>query len=189
MRATPYHLDLARHCFAIAGGVLPGLAPAMDDSFAPVSQLMQIYQDIYELDPWPAIIMQPHMFDLYEGNTSVYYSLQYPTAVRLAVKATARDSVINDIFHLGLLINKYSQALQMQDYQIHATSLGVIPDRVAFRYYHSSVPELGAVTLCTDIPNHDPNFKSLSQGNFPRNSRFFTGCVQIQPRCHVSGDT
>lgn len=180
IRQSPYHMDLARHCLAISAGVLPGFAPAVDDSFAPVSALQTIYREIYGLDHWSPVMMQAATYDLYGQSNPVYYSLQYPTAVRLAVKPTQRESVINDIFHLSILMNQYAKALKENQYQIDATSLSEIPKRVTFTYYHSMETEFRSVSLCTEMYKSDSRFIIDDPNQFPRSSRFFTGCVQIK---------
>lgn len=188
IRKSPYHMDLARHCLAIAAGVLPGFEPAVDDRFAPVSALQDIYRDIYGLEQWSPVMMQAAQYDLYGSPEPIYYSLQYPTAVRLAVKPTQRESVINDVFHLALLLNQYTKALKEKHYQIDATSLSDIAKRTQFSYYHSMETEFQSIALSTDILKTDPRFKQADPNRFPRTSQFFTGCVQVKNIWPVSGD-
>jgi len=59
-----YVADTVKHLFSISAGAIPGMAPALDDTCAPISELQRIFKDIYRLDQYLPIILQSIFFSL-----------------------------------------------------------------------------------------------------------------------------
>lgn len=181
MTSSPYHMDVARHIFAIAAGVLPGFKPVTDDQMGPFATIKSIYEEHYGSAEWAPLMMQPAMFSFYEKTESVYYSLRYPSAIRLAVKPSERDSIISDTYLIARLIDKYKAELANNEYEIKESTLNDIPSNVNFTYFHTKQNDYRCVGLSDAILSQDPRFLSQidHENKFPKTSAFFTGCIKI----------
>lgn len=176
---TPCHYftDVAKHLLAIGTGVLPGFVPADNDDLAPVAQLQGIYRDVYGLDEWAPVIMQPQMFDMQQPQQSVYYSLQYPSSILHSIKSKTRSSVLGDTFGIAMLLDKYCRELRDGNYHVDKTPLKSLAEKVGYEYFHTDESDYNIVRVNTDLIDIDPRFNLGDQ--FPKNSVFFRGCVRI----------
>lgn len=181
IKLNSYHADLVKHLFVITSGEFPGFEPAIDDAFAPIKRLQEIYLDIYGLKPWSPIIMQPAFFSLYTPCNPVYYSLQVQTAIGLSAKSSERASLIFDTHMIASLLNKYVNNLQTTNLPIENTPLPDLANIVKYNFFHSEPEDYPNIRSSQEIYKEDHTITTLDNSSleFPKNSPFFNGCVRI----------
>lgn len=178
IRSSVYHRDIARHVLIIASGILPGFAPAQSSESLPLRGLQQAYQDVYGLTPWAPVIMQPQLVST-ENKLPVYYALQYPSAIEIANKSTSRTSLLTDTFLIASLLKRYAQEFVTPDVILDKDFCQTICASVDFAYYHAEENDYNIIQALDRLPASDTRFHG--SGEFPRNSAFFKGCIQILP--------
>lgn len=180
---NPYHVDIVKHLLAIGVGALPGFSPATNNNLGPMELLQKVYTDVYRLPEWSPIIMQPQSYDMRSPERPVYYSLQYPSAIELSPSSNKRSSVIEDTYMSCSLLEKYLQDLASGNFDIDSTTLHEITQLVKFDFYHSDTRNYSKIKDNKLIPKTDKTFLDISykhnNGEFPQNSTFLKGCVQI----------
>ncbi len=182
IRPSPYVVNVVKHLLAIGIGALPGYAPALDDSQAPIKALQDIFVQDYNIK-YPPIIMQPHIFSLYEQTRPVYYSLQFPAMLEFSLKSSTKSTAISDLYDVSMLIDKYLHDLQAERFNIESSPLHYLAEHVQYSYYHSKPSKFRNIVDSGIIANEDPafmrDFASLDLEGFPKNSKFFNGCIRI----------
>lgn len=183
----PAHIiDHVKHILSVAAGALPGFAPAMDNSLAPIHALQKIYRDIYDLKTHPPIIMQPEMFNAFNKSLPVYLSFQLSTAIDLSPKANEKNTAISDLFSTQLLLKKYIHELK-QEQGLEAepqVPLGCIADLVSIDFFHDERQQYKSIKAASEIPIHDQRFNITTSSTkyditFPTSSTFVRGCIKI----------
>ena len=184
IKPNPYVADTVKHLLSIAAGAIPGMAPATDDSSAPISGLQRVFKDIYNLENYLPIILQSKVFSLYEPCSPIYYSLQYPTTLEFSSKLSDNTSALSDLYDVKSLLEKYLHSLRTGGLNIEHTPLADIPRLVRFDYFHSDNNEgkYRDIQPTQNIPLGDACFasiKGMKQAAFPLQSTFVRGCIRI----------
>jgi hypothetical protein len=180
LRLDPYIADATSHLVAISLGAASGFAPAMNDDNGPISRLQTIFRDIYQLDLYEPIIMQPTFLNWQDAESSVYYSLNYPTTTGFSPRSRRLTNKIIDLAEIRHVINHYLAGMEGDRLQLSATPLGELRKRVNFEYFHSENVRSEGIQSTADIPVVDRNFSVKgSAAAFPRDSPFINGCVRI----------
>jgi hypothetical protein len=183
-KPNPFVVSTAKHLLAISTGEAPGFAPALDDSYAPISMMQKIFTEIYNLNYIPTII-QPCQFDISNrNNRPVYYSLRYPTATEFGQKSRERDDLTTDLFEIRGVLNNYLRAIASDSFNLDETPFYLASKNIAFDYFHSEIDptKYSEIKTADEIPRQDDSFKAsepFKQLKFPSNSIFFNGCIRI----------
>ena len=177
-KLDPYIVDTAKHLLAVGAGYLPGFSSAKDDSVAPIKEIQKIYTEIYKLKQSP-VIMQPAYFSS-SNDRPVYYSLEYPSTTVFPPRKREDHSKIRDLYLLKSLINKYLYALEHYSLNIEHTAYHRLPSEVKYNYVHNAKGYTEIMDINSIIENDKHFAKSITGKNFPVNSSFLNGCVQIK---------
>jgi hypothetical protein len=183
IKASAYIADTVKHILTVALGAVPGFQPALDSTLAPIRGIQDAYINHYELKSYHPIIMQPASLSLQNNKDTVYYSLQYPSALELAPKASERSSTISDLYDVRALMTKYLKEIHSNRWKTSLTPLYELAKRIELQYYHSNVDLYTGMLSGTQMIDNDPNFAAASQGfgsrEFPKTSSFIKGAIAI----------
>ncbi|MCL5260438.1 MAG: hypothetical protein M1561_01970 [Gammaproteobacteria bacterium] len=180
LKPDPLLVDIVEHLLAMAIGVYPGFAPAIDNFVAPVSEFQGILTDIYKLEKYAPIIMQPTYFTP-SNNRPIYYSLGYSTAFNFSPKARQLATKRSDLVNIIHIQNKYLNVLAEDKLNTKNTPIGNIPDLIQYDYFHNNPYLSAGIRDSKEIPLEDPTFMQCADANmhFPANSPFCRGCIRI----------
>jgi len=185
IKPSSYIADTVKHLFSIGIGALPGFAPAIDNTAAPIIDIQNAYLDIYNLKDYNPTIMQPQMFiSDAENNRPVYYSLQFHTAIEFSLKSRERTSITTDLYEIMSLLNKYSSEVLHEQYNIDATPFYTLAKSTSFDFFHSDTKLYPSLIHSREIPKEDPSFNfcagKMIEGDFPETTTFVRGCIRIK---------
>ncbi|PIQ42730.1 MAG: hypothetical protein COV52_06455 [Gammaproteobacteria bacterium CG11_big_fil_rev_8_21_14_0_20_46_22] len=184
IKSSAHIINTVQHLIIMAAGFMPGFAPALDDSAAPVSSLQQVYLDIYNLRNYAPILMQPHCLSFEDNARPVYYSLHYPTAGTFSPKSSGHSSTISDLYEVKMIMDKYLMEMRSGNIHLSDTLIAKTAEAAAFSFFHSDTEMYHDVKPSEDIPKEDPSFKQATPKNtisdeFPNNSSFVRGCIRV----------
>lgn len=184
IKPNPYISDTVKHLLKIGVGAIPGMAPAIDEMGAPIRRLQEIFLDIYGLEDYGPIIMQPAYFNLYNDTRPVYYSLQYPNLLEFSPKGRENPSAIQELCEVRSLLAKYLEEICSGILNLDGIPLYDLTEKVKFNFFHSDSGPYYNINNSTEIPKDDPSFSKLlcsekQNLRFPFNSSFVRGCVRI----------
>ena len=183
IKPNPYTADTVKHLLSIAAGAIPGIAPAIDDSAAPIAALQKVFKEVYQLENYLPIILQSKFFSLYEPCQPIYYSLQYPTTLEFSSKLSDNTSALSDLYDVKALMGKYAHSLLSGKLNIDHTPLADINRLVKFDYFHSDNDgKYRDIQSTEKIPKEDVNFskiRGMETAAFPTQSTFVRGCVRL----------
>lgn len=189
-KPNAYIADTAKHIMALAVGGLPGMAPAIDNSMAPIKGLQDVYLNVYQLENYVPTIIQPLTFNMKESNSRpVYYSLRFPTPIEFAPKIRNRTSIITELYETKSLLNKYLDEILQGNLNIVGTPEYDSVSKVAFDFFHNNNVNYSGIRHSEDVVKEDKTFTlDLSGGkniDFPSTCTFLKGCVRISRRSPV----
>lgn len=183
IKPCPQVADIAYHLLAMSVGAVPGFRPLLDNTAAPVSEFMQIFESIYG-SRYAPLIMGPGYFSVFEPQTHpIYYSSHYPTAIKLSPKSSSRSSMMTDLYNVRSLMNKYLQSIQQGDLKIAGTVLYEAAKRVKFTFCHYVADEETKMVPVNAVIQQDLAFqqalRQCKTKDLPKTAPFLNGCVQI----------
>lgn len=184
IRPSPYISDTVKYLLAIGVGAVPGFAPAIDNSVAPISNLQRAYLEVYNLKEYAPIIMQPCFFSASEKSyRPVYYSLPFPNAIDFSLKNRTRTSLITDLYEVMSLLSKYVSELASGKLNIKSTPLDQLIKSVSYEFFHNNVENYRGMIESYEMPKEDNTFLEILDvcrgKKFPEMSTFVKGCVRI----------
>jgi hypothetical protein len=183
LKPDPYLADTVKHLLAISIGVFPGFAPALDDSLAPIKYFQKIFTDVYQLDDYAPIIMQPAYFSMNKAEHPVYYFLQYPTTFCFSPKARKFAKNIKDLEDIKHILNKYLAEISAGELNLKETLIAKIPQAVKYDFFHSTGRVSLGIKSSKEMMEEDPVFskiiKKFSGKQFPTASKIFMGSIRI----------
>lgn len=186
IKVDPYHVDTLYHLYKIAVGLVPGFAPASDETYLPRAFLQRIFVEIYGLEYYPTLL-HPSNFDLNDPLAlSVYYSRQYPTTFASSPETRKVASIVYGLGELQYLFEETRAGLDLLTPNLsNAVWLG-IGKNVDFQVYHSHKNQQKNVQLSRDLPNLDTRFgqagcvQQLKGLDFCEDGAFMRGCISIR---------
>ena len=185
MKPSAYIADLAKHLIAVGVGALPGFGLAQDDSLGPFSRIQQAYTDVYRMQDYPPLIMEPDYFSLENGN-SVYTSLQFLSAMDLSPKSNDRSSTVADLYAVQSLLKKYLRGVTEDSYNMKGTRMYEMAKSVSYEFYHSNSGDYPHILNTSAIPKRDANVANLMKKypgmSFPDMGSFLRGCVRMSTK-------
>jgi hypothetical protein len=183
LKPNPYIADTVRHLLSMGVGAYPGFAPTIDNSAGPISRLQEIFCDIYQLDRYQPIIMQPAYFSVLEPCRPIYYSLEYPTTLNFSPKSRKRVTKMINLVELHYVLNKYLVEISSNSLNTHGSVLGSLSKKTCYDFYHSEARNESGIHPSREIPSGDPTFaqsvKKYPDREFPENSPFLRGCIRL----------
>lgn len=160
-----------KQLYLIAENIFPGMvfAKQKEDWAAPVNLITHIYQDIYQLKHYDPLITHANHI---EHSNPVYYSLRYPNYFESHIPMKSTPRLAEEISMLANIIG-------MIKYTKH---FNIKPE---FNFYHfgkeNTPPVYSADHLIKSNPDLNQFIKNKKSGaEFPVNSTFFHGCVEIK---------
>lgn len=187
MLHNPYVSQKAKYILGVATGELPAFAPAVDDSFAPISDIQKIYTDIYDLKDNAPIILQPTFFDISNdiSNNSlnknpVYYSLNHPITLFPAGRQNEHSviSTLNDTAHL---LKRYLKNMSEQQDELHLEHFDRLIYDIEFDFYHSAKSSYSFIKNVKNISDLDKRWV-MGDKLIASHAPFLQGCIQIMPK-------
>ncbi len=187
IKPKPFIDHLVRHILTVGVGALPGFAPAIDDSLAPIARLQEIYMDIYQLQTHQPLIMQPTYCSLISKKSQpIYLSMQHPTALEMTPRLSTRLSAIEDLHEINDLLSIYLQALQENQLNINTSLLHLSAQKNQYDFFHALAESDHLIQASAKIPKEDSAFLAKNSAyfgrSFPADSLFFKGCIRIKER-------
>lgn len=183
LKPDPYLADTVKHLLAISIGVFPGFAPALDDALAPINYFQKIFTDVYGLDNYAPIIMQPNYFSMYKASNPVYYFLQYPTTFCFSPKSSKFAKNIRDLEDIRLILKKYLQEIDSEKLNLKGTAIAEIPKLIKYDFFHSTGKAALGIKSSDEMIATDQSFtkiiKKFNGKKFPTASKSFMGIISI----------
>ena len=185
LKPNPYLADTVENLLAVSMGGAIGFSPAMNELFAPIKRLQEIFVDIYQLRDYAPIIMQPRLFSLHDNNNPIYYSLLFPTTMEFAPKSKNFSSHIGDLKDVKYLLLKYLDVIANNELNLAPTPIYELVNKVKFDFFHhqSANDKEGMLRNVTKIFEEDPAFaeaaKVTKNKGLPENSKFLKACIRI----------
>lgn len=160
LKIRPYITNTIKHLVSISEGSFPAFVPVENDIVAPIDEIVTAYLNTYLLKNYYPILMRPK--HLGPGETG-YYSFYFPTLLEMAPRSKISGSVISDLKELKRLI------------ELFMLSTGI---NFKLEFYHTERDKLNEIQHSSAIPIADKRF-DIDKFDFPENSPFFRGCIQI----------
>ncbi len=178
-------LHIAKQLFNIALGEAPGYIPATSNISGPVSELIDVFLNIYKIRFHLPVFME---LCNYSGKLPVYYSLQKPTFFYETVKKATTKQTVKQLKALKQLMDNFCDFVIDKKFHcdITNTPLYNIINSVKFDFFHpkSDTDDInGDILELIDEDNRFSNMPykgELSKDlSFPIHSLFFHGCIRI----------
>lgn len=186
LKVDPYISDTVYHLYKIAAGLVPGFAPASDETYLPRSFLQHIFVDVYGLQYYPTIL-HPSNFDLNNPSAqAVYYSRMYPTTFAASPQTRKVASIIYGMGELQYLLDESRIGLNLLTPNLSNAPWLRIGKDVDFQVYHSHKSKQKNVQLSRCLPEIDKRFgqagcaQKLEGHDFCEEGAFARGCIAIR---------
>lgn len=180
VKVDSYTIDTLKHLIYVFLGGTSGSRPTVNDYAGPLTEIKNIYVDIYGLDKLPTI-MGPHQFS-FDENVPVYYSMQNPMMISSSPHVRKPLTVIEEM--RGLMLIKNILAENFGKIKINNIKLHELVNFMKLEFFHADHFSYGNIIRpSTEIPSTDKDFiqnstkdKNLS---FADNGSFIRGCIRI----------
>jgi len=184
VKVKPHVADIVKYLVMVALGVMPGLAPAVNDEVAPVSGFQHDLLKIYELKYFAPTLMVPQYFDFDNENCSpVYWSLQLPAYFESVPKQKTPNSILNDLLEIKHVVDLFrGLVIEGKLKGLVGTPLQEKIRQINFDYFHSDTDIDEHVRSFELIAKEDPNLIKCSiNGNKDLSpaSPFLRGCIRL----------
>jgi hypothetical protein len=171
---------MAKQLFMLAGSMITGFKPAINDDSAPISSLNQAYTEIYnkgEEQKNSAVIMEPTRISS-KDFSPIYYSINHSPFSQSYLESSHKKSQISLLEEMRRIIEDYSKAILTN--KPDAQFLYDVIQNTIFSYYHSD-PSLDYPKIynAKQLPEEDTRFIHNQHGEFPYSSAFLRGCIKI----------
>jgi hypothetical protein len=188
IKTDPYLAETVKHLFGMASGSMSGFAPSIDNLAAPVDGLRRAYNDVYQLNEYQPVFMEPHILSSSGETRPVYYSLEYPSTMEFSSRNRDDKNKIQDLILIKSLINKYLLEMSNNHLNIENTPIGSLHKNIEFNYYHTT-EGYHLIDNSHLIPEQDKNFTFLNGNDdrpLPIHSPFLRGCIKITRKIQSS---
>ena len=184
IRPNLYIINTVKHLLMIAAGIIPGIAPAIDEKSGPISELQKIFSEYYKIDYIPTIL-SPTYLNMYSSTSQpILYSLQHPNLLEDAPRKKDNSSLISETYDVASLLEKVLSSLKHSDYNLQETPLYDIPRRTSIEAFHPEPSEYSKIKTSKVITAEDSRFtKTLhkcTQTEIAENSSIFKGCFRLK---------
>lgn len=182
LKPTIHIVNTVKYLVTMACGSVSGFAPAIDNSFAPIERIQEAFLDVYKLQDYAPIIMQPYFFDMYNPNARpVYYSLRFPTSIEFSLKSSEKTTVITELFSVKSLLSRYLYEISRNYFNLKDTVFYDIIQKAKYDFFHIDTEKYQGIKENKEIPKEDESFmnKKFKNKEFPNMNSFLMGCVKI----------
>lgn len=187
IKPNTYLTDVVKHLALVAAGILPAFSPSTDDQAAPISGLMKVYLEDYELRTYAPTFMQPHHFSPEGSGQPVYYAMQIPTYLESIPQHRTSVSTRADLVDLIQLMDMFIRELLHSKF--HQGETSVIYEKlnnVQFDYFHSDPSLDEGIYPSSDLSKEDPRLmyvpNAREKREFCDTSSFARGCIRISKK-------
>ena len=180
---STYTNEVCKHLFGIALGNNIGFKPAEDSIALPLTEIQNIYRDIYKIKQTP-VIMEPATAQT--SNKPVYYSLQTNTLTSAEKKNKNESRALSNLIKIEGIMKKYINAFNNESPDAHfiGTTIHAIAKSINISYHHyQSADSDNVIKGIQDIIQNDCRFNcpdNTEETNFPYDAKFSRGCFRIK---------
>lgn len=175
-RPTPFLVDTAKIIFNIALNQGCAHSPAIDNSKLPLSEIQQVYREIYELKYNPTVMIPS---TLNQADKIVYYSLQIPSTKINTFKIKLNNSTIKELDALKDILLSYISEFTDPQSRCYGSPLYNACLNVNFDFYHNA-PTIKGIKISDELQSDSRfMFSTTPNGEFARDGKFFRGCIKI----------
>ncbi len=183
IRLNSSTVDRVKHLIYVGVGALPGFAPAIDDSIAPIEDFKNDFYEIYGLK-FAATIIVPCHFSPDNPEKKMYWSLQMPNYLESMPKPKKLESTLSILHDMHTIFDHFRQAaLQNKLKGVHGTPIYHLVKNIELDFFHSENDPLSIIQPAKIIPTEDKNFaeknSKYKKKGFSEISPFFRGCVRF----------
>lgn len=179
----PIVMETAKHLILLVLSKLPGFAPAVDESAAPVQEFIRTYLDGYKIRYYMPVFMQPAYFE--EGRP-IYYSLQKPSFLYPFFVDNNSSRTINVMNGIAEVMSQFREYILSErcPISVERSPLLAALESAQIDYYHPQGEgkiKSGLDQLVSEDPRFTFIFNKLKRENlgFPIYSVFFNGCIRL----------
>ena len=133
-RRNPYVEAIVRHIYKISQNHAPGFTTSKNDNVAPITELQQVFTDVYMLDEYAPIIW--HMDYLHNQSNEkpmVYYSLTKPILRHFSPSSRSLTNNLEDIREILHILENTQQHPLLQGYLDNISYTGIHHKRDAYK--------------------------------------------------------
>lgn len=185
-RPTPFIMDTAKYIFNICMGSGIGVKPAIDEDHFPVKAIQEIYNECYDLEYTPTVMVPATLND---QSDSVYYPLQCPLAKINTFKTNQSNSAYGELEMLKNVLLAYQTEFMDESSAAFGSALCEISRQVDFSFFHYRASGSESIDDPINIPEVDKRFLfsySKNSMKFASDAKLFRGCVRLSREPEVS---
>ncbi len=188
-RSSEHITAVVQNLVSITIGTSPGFIPAIDDSTAPVSAIIDMYLDVYKSRFFHPTIMT---IDNFNGNLPVYYSLHRHTFFNPAPEFGYPAETVKELALIRDILLKFQDAVvtnsKQLEFDLEDTIMRDTLSKTKFDFYHPQAKgHEGIKSNIEEIFEEDSRFFEVHRAKSeygsklkpPTTSLFFKGCVKI----------
>ena len=178
-------VSIVKHIVLVGTGVLTAFAPAIDDSFGPISNLQQVLIHDYKLRDYVPTFMQPELFALNTENPRfVYYSLHQPSLLEKPLISYQLQSILKAMPEIHFLLSTFNAEVNSGRIKANDTPIETFAKSVVCDYFHNEANKsIPGVRSTEEMSKEDPALlampKGLANREFAATSRFIRGCIRF----------
>lgn len=136
-----------------------------------------VWQNIYKARcKQNTVILEPAKFNI-RTSEPVYYSLNFSAITQNILESAKKKSQISWLDEVWRVSQIYMNSI-LTNYQNTKPLYDVVNETI-FYYYHSNPQDYKNILDSGIIPATDQRFIHNKNGQFPKNSQFFKGCIKI----------
>ncbi|HHW3788255.1 TPA: hypothetical protein ACT9MN_002952, partial [Legionella pneumophila] len=153
--------------------------PAIDDQYFPVTTIQKIYDECYQLEHTPTVMVPA---PLSEKDDSVYYPLQCPFSKINTFKTNQSNSTINELETLRNVLLAYQEEFIGVDGDAYGSPLYHMSKQIKFNFYHYKAQGSGVISNSSSLLDTDKRFSFMfdnSNKSFATDAKLFRGCVSL----------
>ncbi|RUR09112.1 hypothetical protein [Legionella sp. km772] len=178
-RPTPFIIDTAKYVFNICFGSGIGVKPAIDDQYFPVTTIQKIYDECYQLEHTPTVMVPAPLF---EKNDSVYYPLQCPFSKINTFKTNQSNSTLTELETLKNVLLAYQEEFIDENGDAYGSPLYHVSKQTEFFFYHYKAQGNHAIKDSAALVAADDRFSYIfnnSKKSFASDAKLLRGCVRL----------
>lgn len=178
-RPTPFIIDTAKYLFNICMGSGIGVKPATDDQYFPVTTIQKIYDECYQLEHTPTVMVPAPLF---QKNDSVYYPLQCPFSKINTFKTNQSNSTLTELETLRNVLLAYKDEFTDEKGDAFGSPLYYVSKQTEFSFYHYKAQSNHTIRdsstlMCTDN-RFNYTFNNCKK-SFATDAKLLRGCVRL----------
>lgn len=188
-RSAFHIIPTVKHLVDIAMGQACGFIPATDDTTAPISNLIDLYIDDYNIRSFHPTIMTVGLMRSLGPCPPVYYSMHRHTFLNVEPDSSQNRQTINELILVREILLKFQEFILSHrkelGFDLSDTILFEAMQNTQFDFYHPQADEVGIKNDINSLFDEDIRFdkvhrvKSEPSLQRPLKSSFFKGAIRI----------